>query len=80
MTCADFTALRNAAAAGLGVALLPDHACREDLAAGTLVQVYPQWKTADGIVHLVFTTRRGLPPVVRSFIDQLASSFNIQPP
>jgi len=26
-----------------------------------------------GILHIVFTTRRGLPPVVRAFIDHLAS-------
>ncbi|MDU5192525.1 MAG: LysR family transcriptional regulator, partial [Mixta calida] len=28
-----------------------------------------------GIVHLVFTTRRGLPPAVRAFIDHLAATF-----
>jgi hypothetical protein len=27
------------------------------------------------MVHLVFTTRRGLPPAVRVLIDQLAASF-----
>ena len=75
MTCVDFLALRDAAVAGLGVALLPDHACRSELANGSLVHVFPQWRTEDGIVHLVFTTRRGLPPVVRAFIDHLAGAF-----
>src|ERR1700712_448008 len=28
--------------------------------------------TETGIVHIVFTTRRGLPPVVRAFIEHLA--------
>jgi hypothetical protein len=45
------------------------------LASGRLVHVFPQWRTEDGIVHLVFTTRRGLPPVVRAFIDHLAGAF-----
>jgi DNA-binding transcriptional LysR family regulator len=75
MTCGDFAALREAAAAGLGVALLPDHVCRNDLAAGKLVRVFPGWGGQMGIVHIVFTTRRGLPPAVRAFIDHLAATF-----
>jgi DNA-binding transcriptional LysR family regulator len=75
MCCVDFGALRDAAVAGLGVALLPTHACARELANGNLVRVFPQWQIADGIIHLVFTTRRGLPPVVRAFIDHLAAAF-----
>jgi DNA-binding transcriptional LysR family regulator len=75
MTCADFVALRDAAAGGLGVALLPDHVCGDDLRGGRLVRVFPGWGGETGIVHLVFTTRRGLPPAVRAFIDHLARTF-----
>jgi DNA-binding transcriptional LysR family regulator len=77
MTCVDYASLRDAAVAGLGVALLPDHSCRDQLASAELVHVFPQWKTASGILHLVFTTRRGLPPVVRAFIDHLVSIFRV---
>lgn len=73
--CDDFGAIRAAALAGLGVALLPDHACASELRAGTLVNVLPEWRTEDGIVHLVFTTRTGLPPLVRAWIDHLAKGF-----
>jgi DNA-binding transcriptional LysR family regulator len=65
----------DAAAAGLGVALLPYHTCRSELTGGRRVNILPQWRTEDGIVHLVFTTRRGLPPAVRAFIDHLAAAF-----
>lgn len=75
MTCGDFGALRDAAAAGLGVAFLPDHSCRELLESGRLVRVFPDWSSRAGIVHVVFTTRRGLPPAVRALIDQLAEAF-----
>jgi DNA-binding transcriptional LysR family regulator len=75
MTCVDFAALRDAAVAGLGIALLPDHACQAQIARGELVRVFPDWHTEMGIVHLVFTTRRGLPPAVRAFIDHLAAAF-----
>jgi DNA-binding transcriptional LysR family regulator len=33
------------------------------------------WRAQDGIVHLVFTTRTGLPPLVRAWIDHLANRF-----
>lgn len=75
LTCGDFGALRDAAAAGLGVAFLPDHACRDLLEAARLVRVFPDWSSRVGIVHVVFTTRRGLPPAVRSLIDQLSDAF-----
>ncbi|GJD64666.1 HTH-type transcriptional regulator DmlR [Methylobacterium frigidaeris] len=75
MTCADYSALCDAAAAGLGVAFLPDHACAAHMASGSLVRVFQEWRSRDGIVHLVFTTRRGLPPAVRAFIDHMAREF-----
>jgi len=75
MSCGDMAEVRNAAIHGLGIALLPDHVCREALQAGQLVRVLPAWRGQRGIVHLVFTTRRGLPPTVRAFIDHLAGGF-----
>lgn len=75
MACADMAAVRRAAIDGLGIAILPDHVCREALVAGKLVQVLPEWRGLQGIVHLVFTTRRGLPPAVRALIDHLAAAF-----
>lgn len=76
LRCEAFGPLRAAAAAGLGVALLPDHACWPDLGAGRLVRLFPEWHAQEGIVHLIFTTRRGLPPAVRAFIDHLAATFH----
>ncbi|MBC2665339.1 LysR family transcriptional regulator [Novosphingobium flavum] len=75
MTCSDFAAVRAAAIADLGVALLPDHVCADALSQGRLVQLLPEWRAQTGIVHLVFTTRRGLPPAVRALIDHLVAHF-----
>ena len=75
LSCGDFIAIRTAALAGLGVAMLPDHACAAELRTGALVQVLPEWRSEDGIVHLVFTTRTGLPPLVRAWMDHLAKGF-----
>lgn len=76
MSCVDFSTVREAAIAGIGIALLPDHTCSQDLQHGRLVRVFPEWKTTIGILHIVFTTRRGLPPVVRTFIDFLANNVS----
>ncbi|WP_257460406.1 LysR substrate-binding domain-containing protein [Archangium lipolyticum] len=75
MACGDFGALREAALAGLGVALLPDHTCWPALKSGQLVRVFPDWHGPDGTVHLVFTSRRGLPPPVSALIDHLTECF-----
>jgi DNA-binding transcriptional LysR family regulator len=73
--CEDLAAVLHAAIAGLGVAILPDRVCREAIAEGRLVHVLPEWRGLQGIVHLVFTTRRGLAPAVRALIDHLAAHF-----
>lgn len=73
--CGDMVAVREAAITGLGIALLPYHVCRKPINEGRLVRVLPDWHGQQGLVHLVFTTRRGLPPSVRALIDLLAEKF-----
>jgi DNA-binding transcriptional LysR family regulator len=73
--CANMDQLLSAASAGLGIALLPDRVCRPMLEPGKLVRVLPDWHAQIGIVHIVFTTRRGLPPAVRALVDHLARDF-----
>lgn len=79
LSCGNFLAVREAAIAGMGVALLPDHSCFEALRDGLLVRVFPGWQGQMGIAHLVFTTRVGLPSQVRAWIDHLAATFKDHP-
>ena len=72
MVCHDFMVLRCAVLAGVGIARLPESVVREDLKAGKLTRVLPQWNSPQGIVHVVFPSRRGMLPAVRAFIDFLA--------
>ena len=72
LVCHDFVVLRAAVLAGLGIARLPESVVRGDLASGALVRVLPEWHSPQGIVHVVFPTRRGMLPAVRAFIDFLA--------
>ena len=71
----NLNVLTEAAVAGLGVALMPDHACAASIRAGRLVQVLPDWSFSDGLVHLAFTSRRGMLPATRAFIDHVAREF-----
>jgi DNA-binding transcriptional LysR family regulator len=70
-------ALRNAAVAGVGVVQLPVVMAQDELAAGLLVRLVPDWAPSREIVHAVFPSRRGLLPSVRALIDFLAERFDI---
>jgi DNA-binding transcriptional LysR family regulator len=72
LVCHDFAVLHQAVLAGLGIARLPESVVRGDLKSGALVRVLPAWRIPQGIVHVVFPTRRGMLPAVRAFIDFLA--------
>ncbi|SDE98432.1 LysR substrate-binding domain-containing protein [Phytopseudomonas seleniipraecipitans] len=75
MVTDDLIALRHGALAGVGIAHVPRVAVREDLDAGTLVEMLPGWEPKCGIVHAIFPSRRGLLPSVRTLIDFLAEEF-----
>jgi DNA-binding transcriptional LysR family regulator len=67
--------VREAAADGVGVATLPEWSCRELLESGSLVRILPDWTRRQGVVHMVFTSRRGLLPGVRAVLDFLAEAL-----
>lgn len=68
----DFTVLIAAAVQRCGVALLPEDYCGPLIANGDLEWVMPEYSTAQGTLHFVYPSRRGLLPAVRSFVDFLA--------
>ena len=70
-----FEVLMAAACQGAGIALLPARFCEEALSSGALVRVLPQWSGTDGILHLVFASRRGMLPSVRAVIDFAATAL-----
>jgi DNA-binding transcriptional LysR family regulator len=78
VSAGDFTILIQAAQAGIGVALLPELECQGALHDRKLVRVLPDWSAKDGIIHLVFPSRRGMLPGVRAMIDFLATALKAQ--
>jgi DNA-binding transcriptional LysR family regulator len=71
----DMVALRFAALCGVGVTQFPTMLVADDLAAGSLVDVIPDWAPSSGIIHAVFPSRRGLLPSVRALLDFLAAQY-----
>lgn len=75
----DLLTLKFAVLGGVGVCVLPDYMCRDELDAGRLVTVLPGWCPAPGRVHAVFASRRGLAPAVRRFLDFLGEHLGKAP-
>ena len=75
LAAGDLRTLLAAALAGVGAALMPEIECRAALASGQLIHLLPQWGAADGILHLVFTSRRSMLPSVRAVIDFVARAL-----
>lgn len=70
-TTDDLITLRFVILGGVGIGVLPDYMCQDDLAQGRLERVLPDWSLAPGVVHAVYPSRRGMAPAVRAFLDFL---------
>ncbi|NKL78626.1 LysR family transcriptional regulator [Rhizobium leguminosarum] len=71
-------AIRDAALAGLGIALLPDFLVTDDLAAGRLRQILADFETDDAKIVTLYPDKRLLEPRVRRFIDLLVEELGRQ--
>ncbi|WKB55142.1 LysR family transcriptional regulator [Eleftheria terrae] len=80
LECNQGELLRDAALAGLGIAMHSTwHVC-DDLRQGRLQVVLPQHRIEDSGIHAVMPQRRLVPPRVRAFVDFLAQRLGGVPP
>ena len=72
-------ALLMSTIAGQGVSLMPDWAVRKELAKGTLIRLFPEYRVShiefDNGVYAVFQQSRQVPSKIRVFVDYLAAYF-----
>ena len=68
-------AVREAALAGLGYAMVPHAVVSDDLAAGRLVEVLQRHELNASAVYAVYPHRRHLSGKVRAFVDFLVDHF-----
>jgi DNA-binding transcriptional LysR family regulator len=69
----DMMVIRQAAVGGLGIAQLPLSACLSEIRDGLLEIVLPDFLAPLCEIQVVFPSRRGMLPAVRSFIDFLSA-------
>ncbi len=66
---------RAAALAHQGVILQPTFLVGNDLAAGTLVELMPEFRSIDLGIYAIYPTRKHVSPKVRALVDFLAEHF-----
>ncbi|MFB9222622.1 LysR substrate-binding domain-containing protein [Paracoccus cavernae] len=71
----DMVGLKRAAISGLGIVALPAYICRDDLQAGGLRRVLPDWSAGDSTLTALLSCRQGQLPSVRAFVDHLVAEI-----
>lgn len=68
-------ALRMAARAGLGIIMQPEILLAEDVQAGALVQLLPDWRLGERPMSLLYYRDQRMTPRLRSFISFATAEF-----
>ena len=63
------------AVAGVGISLEPDFIVADEVRAGRLVRVLPDYQPPRSPISAVYPSRRHLSAKVRSFVDFLADRY-----
>jgi LysR family transcriptional regulator, regulator for bpeEF and oprC len=71
----DSYAVREVLLAGVGIGLLPLMLAQDDVQAGELQPVLPDWLPPSVPVHAVYPSNRYLSPKVRAFVDLALARF-----
>lgn len=79
LTGDDFFFIREALRAGGGLGVLPVFLASQDLRAGTLVRVLPQWSETRGMLSLVYPQTKHLPRKLEVFRDFLVAWLAANP-
>lgn len=66
---------RSVAMQGLGIIVQPNFIISDDLAAGRLIEILPEWHTEERGIYAVYPTRQHLSGKVRALVDYLVDKF-----
>jgi DNA-binding transcriptional LysR family regulator len=70
--------VKLAALGGVGLMRQPLFICGEDLRAGRLVEVLPEYRSDSMGIYAVYPSRKHLSAKVRTFVDFVAGAFNLK--
>ena len=76
----EWLMLKQAALCHLGISMMPLEICREEISSGLLVPILTEWSLPTTSLYIIYPSRRGLVPAVRSFIDFVADELIIRCP
>lgn len=76
LTTNDMDFMLDAARAGIGIALLPEHLLAADLQQGRLKRVLTDWSSSETPVHAVYPSARHLSPKVSALVELLRKKFS----
>ncbi len=68
-------AIRSLVVAGIGLAVVPSQVVHEDIIAGRIVRMLPDWRGRTVHVHLCRPSQQHPPPRVAAFVRELRSVF-----
>lgn len=79
LTVTNASTIAECTRQGMGLGMLSDWMCQDDLASGQLIEVLPHWqvsgKTPESSIWLVYPTRKYLPAKVSHFRDWLVDQY-----
>ena len=71
----DFSVVKQATIEGLGVTALPNYMCQDQLAAGELIKVLPDWQLAPSNMYALYAKNRTNLPKIKALLDYLDAVF-----
>jgi DNA-binding transcriptional LysR family regulator len=74
----DLWMILQSAVAGCSLAAMPLVLCRDELAAGRLVHVLPEWSLPETKLRVMYSSKRSLSVAARKLIDFLASQMRLE--
>jgi len=72
----DFSILKQSVVDGLGIAVLPDYMCREEVQSGELIQVLPEWGVPAVDVYALYPQHRVKIPKVKALLEFVIETFH----
>ena len=71
----DFLILKQMAIEGVGIAIIPDYMCHQEVKAGSLIPLFEDWGMPDVEVYTLYPRHRSNIPRVKVFLEYIQEVF-----
>lgn len=77
LICNDFGTVYNMLLLDMGIALLPDYVCKNDLKTKKLIRVLDGWVGRTRNIYGIYPSRKGATPKMKALLNYLSQSLSI---